>query len=54
MMIAHGGTAGLALELGILLVPLLCILILLRWGRRHAGPGQSGSSGDPDREEGEP
>jgi hypothetical protein len=52
MMFAHGGTAGLLVELGILLVPLLCILILLWWGRRHAGPGQTGASGDPGREEG--
>ncbi len=34
-MIAHGGTAGLVLELGVLLVPLLLIVILLLWGRRH-------------------
>ncbi len=54
MVLAHGGTAGLALELGILLVPLLCILILLWWGRRHAGAGQNGTSGDPGREEGGP
>ncbi len=46
MVLAHGGTAGLALELGFLLVPLLCIVILLWWGNRHARPGQDGTSGD--------
>ncbi len=39
-MIAHGGTAGLALELGVLLVPLVFVLILWRWGRRHSEPTQ--------------
>ncbi len=54
-MLAHGGAAGLALELGVLLVPLLCILILVWWGKRHPGPGpgQDGSGG-AGREEGGP
>lgn len=50
-MLAHGGTAGLALELGFLLVPLLCIVVLLWWGKRHEGPGQGDTSGDAGREE---
>lgn len=53
VVLAHGGTAGLALELGVLLVPLLCILILLLWGRRHAGPGGNRTSGDTGRRTGE-
>ncbi len=43
-MIAHGGTAGLALELGIVLVPLLVIVLLLLWGRRQERAGRR----DPD------
>ena len=54
MMFAHGGTAGLLVELSVLLVPLLCILILLWWGKRHAGPRQNRSPGDPGGEEGGP
>ncbi len=34
-MVAHGGTAGLALELAIVLLPLLVIVLLLWWGRRR-------------------
>ena len=54
MVFAHGGTAGLALELGVLLVPLLCILILLWWGKRHPGPGRDGTSADRGGDEGAP
>ena len=50
-LLAHGGTAGLALELSVLLVPLLCILILLWWGKRHSRPGQDATSADVDRDE---
>lgn len=39
-MLAHGGTAGLVLELSVLLVPLVLILILVAWGRRHSGDRQ--------------
>ncbi len=53
MVLAHGGTAGLALELAVLLVPLLCIAILVWWGKRHAGPSQGGHA-DREREEGAP
>ena len=53
-LLAHGGTAGLALELAVLLVPLLCILILLWWGKRQGRPGQDATSADPDREGGAP
>ena len=53
-MLAHGGTAGLALELAVLLVPLLCIAILLWWGKRHAGPSHDVSPADREREEGAP
>ena len=39
-MLAHGGTAGLLLELSVLLVPLVLILILVAWGRRHSADRQ--------------
>lgn len=44
-MLGHGGTAGLALELAIVLVPLVLIVALLLWGRRHSGPGGAGGRG---------
>ena len=53
-LLAHGGTAGLALELAVLLVPLLCILILVWWGKRHSRPGQDVTATDLDREGGAP
>jgi hypothetical protein len=43
-MVAHGGTAGLALELAIVLLPLLLIVILLFWGRRRGRDAQQGPS----------
>jgi hypothetical protein len=51
-MLAHGGTAGLALELAIVLVPLLCIVLLLWWGKRQERLGATGTPEDPRREEG--
>ena len=45
-MLAHGGTAGLALELSVLLVPLVLILILVVWGRRHSGSGRGAPEED--------
>jgi hypothetical protein len=39
-MLAHGGTAGLVLELSVVLVPLVLILILVLWGRRHPDAGR--------------
>ena len=53
-MLAHGGTAGLALELAIVLVPLLCIVALLWWGKRQGGPGPTGTPEDAGREDGGP
>ena len=54
MVLAHGGTAGLALELAVLLVPLACIAILLWWGKRHAGPSPDAPPVEREREEGAP
>ena len=54
VVLAHGGTAGLVLELGVLLVPLLFIAILLWWGRRRAGPYRRGTSADSGPENGGP
>jgi hypothetical protein len=52
--LAHGGTAGLALELAIVLVPLLFIVALLWWGKRRERAGPDGSSGSPGRKDGGP
>ena len=53
-MLAHGGTAGLALELGIVLVPLLCIVLLLWWGKRKERSGGTATPEDAGRQEGGP
>ena len=53
-MLAHGGTAGLALELGIVLVPLLCIVLLLWWGKRKERSGGAATPEAADRQEGGP
>ena len=53
-MLAHGGTAGLALELGIVLVPLLCIVLLLWWGKRKERSGGTAARRDAGRQEGGP
>jgi hypothetical protein len=53
-MLAHGGTAGLALELGIVLVPLLCIVALLWWGKRQERRGGDRPSAGAGPEDGGP
>ncbi len=47
MTLAHGGTAGLAVELAVLVVPLLVCALLLWWAHRHG----KAEEGEADREE---
>lgn len=47
MTIAHGGAAGLAVELAVLIVPLVVWALLIWWGHRH----RSSDEGEARRED---
>ena len=40
LILAHGGTAGLALELSLLLVPAVILFFLMRRARRYEAEGR--------------
>ena len=45
MIVAHGGAAGAATEVAVLLVPLVIFALFTLWARRH-GPADEEEQGD--------
>lgn len=47
---AHGGTAGLVLEIAFLLLPIVVFLVLAWWSARRSKRGPGGLPGGAERE----